>query len=157
MSRKWLIYVATLVSDLTWSALLQLHRTFFIEAVSGFDEAFNRQHRYAPSVVAVFLSASRMIAAVHDLYKWAPTLTARFLGFWTNAFSSAVSARAETSDHGTSTRLFRSHFPYWSAEHRSHVSPPPRCKSLSALAYSSGLRRMIAPEHYRFLWVQSPL
>ncbi|EFI27225.1 hypothetical protein CC1G_15053 [Coprinopsis cinerea okayama7 len=70
--------------------LLQLHRTFFTRALSGFDEAFNRKHRYAPSVVAVFLSASRMIASVQDLYRREPHITSRFLGFWSNAFSSAV-------------------------------------------------------------------
>lgn len=78
------------ISTALEAVLLQLHRTFFIKAVSGFDEAFNRQHRYAPSVVAVFLSASRMIAAVQDLYKWEPRVTSRILGFWSNAFSSVV-------------------------------------------------------------------
>ncbi|TFK23392.1 hypothetical protein FA15DRAFT_670505 [Coprinopsis marcescibilis] len=78
------------VSTSLEAVLLQLHRGFFTRALSGFDEAFNRKHRYAPSVVAVFLSASRMIASIQDLYKREPEITSRILGFWSNAFSSAV-------------------------------------------------------------------
>ena len=51
----------------------------------------NRRHKYAPSVVAVVLSASRMIATVQDLYDCEPHLTVRILGYWSNAFSAAVS------------------------------------------------------------------
>ncbi|KAF8340767.1 hypothetical protein F5887DRAFT_439676 [Amanita rubescens] len=72
------------------AVLLQLHRTFFIRALSGPEEAFNRRHKYAPSVVAVFLSASRMVATIQDLFQREPQLTARLLGYWSNAFSSAV-------------------------------------------------------------------
>lgn len=71
--------------------LLQLHRQFFTRALSGPEEAFNRRHKYAPSVVAVFLSATRMIANVEELYLQEPDLTARILGYWSNAFSAAVS------------------------------------------------------------------
>lgn len=71
--------------------LLQLHRTFFTRALSGPEEAFNRKHKYAPSVVAVFLSATRMIANIQELYEHEPYLTARILGYWSNAFSAAVS------------------------------------------------------------------
>ncbi|KAG5644901.1 hypothetical protein DXG03_007453 [Asterophora parasitica] len=72
------------------AVLLQLHRSFFTRALSGPEESFNRRHKYAPSVVAVFLSASRMIATVQDLYHREPELTARILGYWSNAFSAAV-------------------------------------------------------------------
>jgi hypothetical protein len=72
------------------AVLLQLHRQFFTRALSGPEEAFNRRHKYAPSVVAVFLSASRMIANVQELYSREPHLTARILGYWSNAFSAAV-------------------------------------------------------------------
>lgn len=51
----------------------------------------NRRHKYAPSVVAVVLSASRMIAMVQDVYDREPHLTARILSYWSNAFSAAVS------------------------------------------------------------------
>jgi len=81
--------------------LLQLHRSFFTRALSGPEEAFNRRHKYAPSVVAVFLSASRMIATVQDLYQREPQLTARILGYWSNAFSAAVSVFFAESPSGS--------------------------------------------------------
>lgn len=72
------------------AVLLQLHRKFFFHALSAFDEAFNRKHRFAPSVLAVFLSASRMIASIQDLYQQEPSLTSKIKGYWNNAFSSTV-------------------------------------------------------------------
>ncbi|KAF9267290.1 hypothetical protein L218DRAFT_955169 [Marasmius fiardii PR-910] len=72
------------------TVLLQLHRSYFMRALSGPEEAFNRRHRLAPSVVAVFLSATRMIATVEQLYQQAPNLTIRISGYWSNAFSAAV-------------------------------------------------------------------
>ena len=79
-------------TDFSTPVLLQLHRQFFTRALSGsLEEGLNRRHKYAPSVVAVVLSASRMIATVQDLYDREPHLTARILGYWSNAFSAAVS------------------------------------------------------------------
>ncbi|KAF8827491.1 hypothetical protein HHX47_DHR4000200 [Lentinula edodes] len=72
------------------SVLLQLHRTYFMRALSGPEEAFNKRHRYAPSVVAVWLGAVRMIAAVETLYRREPELAARILGYWSNTFSAVV-------------------------------------------------------------------
>ncbi|KAJ4481959.1 fungal-specific transcription factor domain-containing protein [Lentinula aciculospora] len=72
------------------SVLLQLHRTYFMRALSGPEEAFNKRHRYAPSVVAVWLGAVRMIAAVENMYRREPELTARILGYWSNTFSAVV-------------------------------------------------------------------
>ena len=72
------------------SVLLQLHRTFFTRALSEPEEGFNRRHRFAPSVVAIFLSASRMIATVERLYRQEPELSSRILWYWSNAFSAAV-------------------------------------------------------------------
>ncbi|KAG7088270.1 hypothetical protein E1B28_012284 [Marasmius oreades] len=72
------------------TVILQLHRSYFMRALSGPEEAFNRRHRHAPSVVAVFLSATRMIATVEQLYNQAPKLTVRIAGYWSNAFSAAV-------------------------------------------------------------------
>jgi hypothetical protein len=70
--------------------LLQLHRTWFTRALSTTEEVANRRHRYAPSVVAVFLSASRMIATVENLYRREPTLSSRIYWLWSNAVSAAV-------------------------------------------------------------------
>ncbi|KIK57140.1 hypothetical protein GYMLUDRAFT_46373 [Collybiopsis luxurians FD-317 M1] len=72
------------------SVLLQLHRTYFMRALSGPEEAFNKRHRYAPSVVAVWLGAVRMIAAVQTLYQREPELASRIMGYWSNAFSGVV-------------------------------------------------------------------
>ncbi|TFK39045.1 fungal-specific transcription factor domain-containing protein [Crucibulum laeve] len=88
-SRSLIMQKASLSTALE-AVLLQLHRTFFTRALSGPEEAFNKRHKYAPSVVAVFLSASRMIATVQDLYHREAQLTARILGYWSNAFSAAV-------------------------------------------------------------------
>jgi len=73
------------------SALLQLHRTYFMRALSGPEEAFNKRHRYAPSVVAVWLGAVRIIAAMESLYHREPELSARVVGFWSNVFAAVVS------------------------------------------------------------------
>ncbi|KAF9453099.1 hypothetical protein P691DRAFT_801957 [Macrolepiota fuliginosa MF-IS2] len=88
-SRSMVLQRASLGTALE-AVLLQLHRSYFIRALSGPEEAFNRRHKYAPSVVAVFLSASRMIATVQELFQREPELTARILWYWSNAFSAAV-------------------------------------------------------------------
>ncbi|KAL0961371.1 hypothetical protein HGRIS_006327 [Hohenbuehelia grisea] len=87
-SRQLMMQKASLSTALE-AVLLQLHRTFFTRALSGPERAFNRRHPFAPSVVAVFLSASRMIATVEALFRHEPALTARILAFWSNAFSAA--------------------------------------------------------------------
>jgi hypothetical protein len=79
------------------SVLLQLHRTYFIRALSGPEEAFNKRHRYAPSVVAVWLGAVRMIAAMETLYHREPELSTRIVGFWSNTFSAVVALALLTS------------------------------------------------------------
>ncbi|KDQ25531.1 hypothetical protein PLEOSDRAFT_1097493 [Pleurotus ostreatus PC15] len=88
-SRQLMMQKASLSTALE-AVLLQLHRTFFTRALSGPERAFNRRHPFAPSVVAVFLSASRMIATVEALFRREPNLTSRILAFWSNAFSAAV-------------------------------------------------------------------
>lgn len=88
-SRPFIMQKASLSTALE-AVILQLHRTFFTRALSGPEEAFNRRHQYAPSVVAVFLSASRMIATVEALYNQEPALSSRILWYWSNAFSAAV-------------------------------------------------------------------
>ncbi|KAF5361068.1 hypothetical protein D9756_004648 [Leucocoprinus leucothites] len=88
-SRSMVMQRASLGTALE-AVLLQLHRSYFIRALSGPEEAFNRRHKYAPSVVAVFLSASRMIATVQELFQLEPEMTARILWYWSNAFSAAI-------------------------------------------------------------------
>lgn len=69
--------------------LLQLHRNCFTEALSDFD-AFTYRHKYAPSVLATYLSASRLVATLETLLHREPQLSKRFMCFWFNAFSGAV-------------------------------------------------------------------
>jgi hypothetical protein len=71
-----------------WTAILQLHRRCFTEALSG---AFvDLHHPYAPSVLATYIGASSLIATLETLFDREPQLSARFLHFWFNAFSATV-------------------------------------------------------------------
>jgi hypothetical protein len=70
--------------------LLQLHRNFFTEALSDFDN-FTYRHKYAPSVLATYLSASRLVATIGIMLHREPQLSKRFMCIWFNAFSAAVS------------------------------------------------------------------
>jgi hypothetical protein len=72
------------------TALLQLHRRYFTQAMNS-HEPFDMHHEYAPSVLATYLSASNLIAAVEQLYEKESQLSVRFLHFWFNVFSAAVS------------------------------------------------------------------
>lgn len=65
-----------------------------MRALSGPEEAFNKRHRYAPSVVAVWLGAVRIIAAMESLYHREPELSARVVGFWSNVFAAVVGRSA---------------------------------------------------------------
>ncbi|KAK0439848.1 hypothetical protein EV421DRAFT_1818820 [Armillaria borealis] len=71
-------------------ALLQLHRRYFTDAMNNCPEPFDFHHRFAPSVVATYLGASSLISTVAKLYEQEQHLSARFLCFWFNAFSAAV-------------------------------------------------------------------
>jgi hypothetical protein len=73
------------------AALLQLHRRFFTEAMSG-PETFDLHHQYAPSVLATYLGAASIISAVETLFDQEQQLSVRFLHFWFNSFSAAVSS-----------------------------------------------------------------
>ncbi|KAK0464414.1 uncharacterized protein EV420DRAFT_1627400 [Desarmillaria tabescens] len=71
-------------------ALLQLHRRYFTDAMNNCPEPFDFHHRFAPSVVATYLGASSLISTVTKLYDQEQHLSTRFLCFWFNAFSAAV-------------------------------------------------------------------
>jgi hypothetical protein len=71
-------------------ALLQLHRRYFTQAMNG-PESFDLRHQHSPSVLATYLGASSLIKAVQALFDQEPDLSTRFLHFWFNAFSAAVS------------------------------------------------------------------
>jgi len=86
---RFLVMQSGLVSISRELALLQLHRKYFTEAMSGPD-GFDLDHDYGPSVLATYLSASNLITTVETLFKREQQLTARFLHFWFNTFSAAV-------------------------------------------------------------------
>ncbi|KAL4265401.1 Zn(2)-C6 fungal-type domain-containing protein [Pleurotus pulmonarius] len=82
-------------------AILQLHRRYFLKALSNSGE-FDLEHDYAPSVVATCIAATSLISTTEELFNWEADLTARFLHFWFNAFSAGVAlclvvVRAPTS------------------------------------------------------------
>ena len=77
------------------TALLHLHRNYVMQALNSPD--FTVKHRYAPSVLAVYLSASNVIWTVDTLFSWEPTLSTRFTVFWSNCFSAAVRSPVNSS------------------------------------------------------------
>ncbi|KIP08095.1 hypothetical protein PHLGIDRAFT_391785 [Phlebiopsis gigantea 11061_1 CR5-6] len=70
-------------------ALLHLHRNYFTQALTSPE--FTVKHRYAPSVLAVYHSASSIIWTVETLFSWETALSTRFLVFWSNCFAAACS------------------------------------------------------------------
>ncbi|KII86663.1 hypothetical protein PLICRDRAFT_163895 [Plicaturopsis crispa FD-325 SS-3] len=87
-SRYLAMQQATLASSLE-STFLQLHRTFFTRALSS-TSTLSRRTQYAPSIIAVYRSAVRLIDIIETLADQEPDMTLRFLSFFANAFSAAV-------------------------------------------------------------------
>lgn len=54
-------------------------------------DSFDFHHRFAPSVLATCMGAAGVINAVEELYEHEQQLSVRFLCFWFNSFSAAVS------------------------------------------------------------------
>ena len=52
---------------------------------------FTLKHEYAPSVVATYMAANSLIDTIEALFNCEPEISVRFLFFWFNAFSAAVS------------------------------------------------------------------
>ncbi|KIM35921.1 hypothetical protein M413DRAFT_32151 [Hebeloma cylindrosporum] len=86
---RFLVMQRSLVTMGREIALLQLHRKYFTEAMSG-PAAFDLNHPFAPSVLATYLGASNLISAVETLFNQEQQLSVRFLHFWFNSFSAAV-------------------------------------------------------------------
>ncbi|TFY79464.1 hypothetical protein EWM64_g4544, partial [Hericium alpestre] len=70
--------------------LMQLHRTYFTQALS-LPDGFSWSHRYAVSVLATYHDACQTILSLESLHQQALELSARFALFWSNAFSAAAS------------------------------------------------------------------
>ncbi|KAL4080941.1 hypothetical protein J3A83DRAFT_4085274 [Scleroderma citrinum] len=89
VNNRQLVMQQVLVSCGREIVLLQLHRNFFTEALNNYD-AFSYRHELAPSVVATYCSATRLIATLTTMEEREPLLSKRFMSFWFNAFSGAV-------------------------------------------------------------------
>lgn len=83
-----LIIICTYFDSKT-TALLHLHRWFFIQAIREKpDNPFD--HPFGYSVKTVLDSSYALIEALHDIYQYQPTFAACFRPSWTHAFSAAV-------------------------------------------------------------------
>jgi hypothetical protein len=74
---------------LVHAVILQLHRNYFTQALND-PEPFTTKHQYAPSVVATYQSACRLITILEIIMKSEPRLCKRVFGFWFNMFSGVV-------------------------------------------------------------------
>ena len=94
--QNFIISMHATLNSILYSALLQLHRKYCTEALSG-PTAFNFAYPYAPSVFAAYLSAARLIKAVETIFSQEQQLSVRFLHFWFNSFSATVRRLTTTS------------------------------------------------------------
>ncbi|KAF8516816.1 hypothetical protein BU17DRAFT_67263 [Hysterangium stoloniferum] len=86
------------------TALLLLHRGFFGRALE--EETDPMQSKFAPSVLATYTSAWRIILALQAIHTKYPALTHRFGLFWSNTFSASIAlcllvTRATRSSYAT--------------------------------------------------------
>lgn len=81
--------------------LLYIHRNSFAQAIRA-EPLDPLRHNYAPSVLATYRSACRLISGLKGLYGVHPRLCSRQWFFWSGIFSSCVSGItkwADPSDH----------------------------------------------------------
>ncbi|KAG2145129.1 hypothetical protein DEU56DRAFT_194357 [Suillus clintonianus] len=69
--------------------LLYIHRSWFVQAVRE-APANPLKHKYAPSVLAVYRSACRLISSLKGLYRVHPHPTDRTWFFWSAIFSACI-------------------------------------------------------------------
>jgi hypothetical protein len=81
----------TFLSSLcSYTALLHLHRPFFTKALQELP-ADLANHRYIPSVVAIYRSAWRIIEGLRLAWRRVPQALLRFNPAWSQGLSAAVS------------------------------------------------------------------
>jgi hypothetical protein len=71
-------------------AFMQLHRNFYSHTLSSKIES-TMSHPFAPSIIATFRSACKIIDALEQLFQLEPTLSSRFSMFWFSTLSAVVS------------------------------------------------------------------
>lgn len=81
-------------------------------------EPFNLHHKYAPSVLATYLEAASLISTIETLFDHEPQLSTRFLYFWFNAYSAAVSLGLYSQRIKVTHWRFRSHYRFLFSEPR---------------------------------------
>ncbi|KAG1769517.1 hypothetical protein EV702DRAFT_1140943 [Suillus placidus] len=69
--------------------LMYIHRSWFVQAVRE-APANPLQHKYAPSVLAVYRSACRLISSLNGLYRVHSQPTDRTWFFWSSVFSACI-------------------------------------------------------------------
>lgn len=84
------LYLHFFFSILTAADLLYLHRGYFAKAIRE-APCDPLQHKYAPSVLATYRSACRLISSLKGVYPHHPEITSRVWFFWAGVFSSCVS------------------------------------------------------------------
>lgn len=84
-------------------AILQLHRRSFSDTMSSDAAHFTLTHQWAPSVIATYLAAASLIETIEQLYEHEREVSVRFLFFWFNAFSAAMTLQAFIHRVPTST------------------------------------------------------
>jgi hypothetical protein len=90
--------------------LLYIHRSKFAQATREMPQD-PLQHSFAPSVLAIFRSATQMINSLKSLYALHSDAASQVWFFWSGIFSACVSISRtvlkvrETDDNGASDRL----------------------------------------------------
>ncbi|OAX39813.1 hypothetical protein K503DRAFT_54027 [Rhizopogon vinicolor AM-OR11-026] len=69
--------------------LLYIHRSWFAQAIRESPDN-PLQHKYAPSVLAVYRSACRLISGLKGLYRVHPYPTSRTWFFWSSVFAACI-------------------------------------------------------------------
>ena len=82
------------------AALLNVHRPYFAQALSDSPQDLLK-HRYAPSVLAIYRSAWRLIEATRDTHKRVPFVVERYGLPWSFSIAAAVSSISKAWMHRT--------------------------------------------------------
>ncbi|KAF9005897.1 fungal-specific transcription factor domain-containing protein [Cyathus striatus] len=71
------------------SNLLYIHRSYFAQAIRQ-DSENPLRHKFAPSVLATYRSACRLISSLRGLYPIHPDISSHVWYFWSGVFSSCI-------------------------------------------------------------------
>jgi len=81
------VWFHEMIDDFPASDLMLLHRTYFAQ---GIREENPLEHKYAPSIIATYRCALKLIFALKEVYALHPANTSRVWYFWSGVFSSCV-------------------------------------------------------------------